>query len=176
MNFADPTQALRLRRQRAGLGMGASAGFTLLEMIIVLALMIILAGMAALSFTSLEEGKGVEVYGNKLARMAKRASRDAVIQGRPIVIGFEKKGFGFVNETAPGNDGYCSLPKDVKTGYQRWNGGKKWTTADGVVWTFFPSGICDALRFRFQASDGAMEMGFNPLTGSVVDQAVYLNP
>ena len=65
-------------------------GFTLLEMIIVLALMIVLAGMAALSFTSLEEGSGVEVYGNRLARMAKRASRDAVVQGRPIVIAFDQ--------------------------------------------------------------------------------------
>ena len=155
--------------------MASAAGFTLLEMIIVLALMIILAGMAALSFTSLEEGKGVEMYGNKLARMAKRASRDAVIQGRPIVIGFEKKGFGFVNETAPGSEGYCSLPKDAKVGVQRWNGGRKWAEADGTTWTFFPSGICDAKRFRFEASDGAMEMGFNPLTGSVVDQAVFLN-
>ncbi len=155
--------------------MASAAGFTLLEMIIVLALMIILAGMAALSFTSLEEGKGVENYGNKLARMAKRASRDAVIQGRPIVIGFEKKGFGFVNETAPGTEGYCSLPKDAKVGVQRWNGGRRWDPADGVTWTFFPSGICDAKRFRFEAADGAMEMGFNPLTGSVVDQAVFLN-
>jgi len=155
--------------------MASTAGFSLLEMIIVLALMIVLAGMAALSFTSLEEGKGVEMYGNKLARMAKRASRDAVIQGRPIVIGFEKKGFGFVNETAPGKEGYCSLPKDAKMGVQRWNGGKKFQPADGTTWTFFPSGICDAKRFRFEAPDGAMEMGFNPLTGSVVDQAVFLN-
>ena len=151
------------------------AGFTLLEMIIVLSLMIILAGMAALSFTSLEEGTGVEQYGNKLARMAKRASRDAVIQGRPIVIGFEKKGFGFVNETAPGKEGYCALPKGAKIGSQRWNGGKKFVEADGSSWVFYPSGICDALRFRIEAADGAMEMGFNPLTGSVVDQAVYLN-
>ncbi|MDB6074170.1 MAG: Prepilin-type N-terminal cleavage/methylation protein [Verrucomicrobiaceae bacterium] len=164
-----------LFRQRGGRGMDCAGGFTLLEMIIVLSLMIILAGLAALSFTSLEEGKGVEMYGNKLARMAKRASRDAVIQGRPIVIGFEKKGFGFVNETAPGNEGYCALPKDAKMGYQRWNGGKKFMAADGATWTFYPSGICDALRFRFEAADGAMEMGFNPLTGSVVDQAVFLN-
>lgn len=151
-----------------------SGGFTLLEMIIVLALMVVLAGMAALSFESLEEGGGVEVYGNKLARMAKRAARDAVIQGRPIIIGFEKNGFGFVNEQAPGNEGHCELPKGVKVGYQRWNGGKKFVEAEGYTWVFYPTGICDALRFRFETpADGAMEMGFNPLTGSVVDQAVY---
>ena len=161
-----------LLRQPRRFGRGAG-GFTLLEMIIVLALMIVLAGMAALSFDTLEEGNGVEQYGNKLARMAKRAARDAVIQGRPIVIGFEKKGFGFINETAPGSEGYCTLPKGAKMGYQRWNGGKKFFDADGTTWEFYPSGICDALRFRIETADGAMEMGFNPLTGSVVDQAVY---
>src|SRR3569623_2771491 len=101
--------------------------------------------------------------------MAKRGSRDAVIQGRPIVIGFEKGGFGFVNEQAPGHEGYCSLPKGAKVGVQRWNGGKKFVEADGTTWTFFPSGICDALRFRFESEEGSMEMGFYPLTGSLVD-------
>ncbi len=143
-------------------------------MIIVLALMITLAGMATLSFTSLEEGAGVEIYGNKLARMAKRASRDAVVQGRPIMIAFDKGGFGFVGETAPGKDGYCPVPKNVKVGVQRWNGGKKWDLALGTNWVFFPTGICDPLHFRLETPDGNMEMGFNPLTGSVIDQAVYL--
>ena len=143
-------------------------------MIIVLALMIVLAGMAALSFTSLAEGSGVEVYGNRLARMAKRASRDSVVQGRPIVIAFDKGGFGFVNEAAPGREGYCALPKNVKVGVQRWNGGKKFILAAGTNWVFFPSGIGDPLHFRFETPEGNMEMGFNPLTGSVVDQAVYL--
>ena len=166
MNFSHISRKHQGRRRWQG-------GFSLLEMIIVLALMIVLAGTAALSFESLEEGSGVEVYGNKLARMAKRAARDAVIQGRPIEIGFEKNGFGFVNEQAPGKEGYCALPKGAKVGYQRWNGGKKFVEADGYTWVFYPSGICDALRFRFETGEGAMEMGFNPLTGSVVDQAVY---
>ncbi len=177
MNVHSPRQASPIRRilGASAAGLRGNAGFTLLEMIIVLSLMIVLAGMAALSFSNMEEASGVEMYGNRLARMAKRASRDAVVQGRPITIAFSKEGFGFVGEIAPGKDSYCALPKDVKVGVQRWNGGKKYLVAAGTNWEFFPTGICDPLHFRFEAPDGAMEMGFNPLTGSVIDQAVYAN-
>ena len=62
------------------------AGFTLLEMIVVIALMVVIAGMAALSFNSLEGETPVEKPTNHLARMVRQASRAAVVQGRPIVI------------------------------------------------------------------------------------------
>ena len=95
-------------------------------------------------------------------------------RSRLRVVMFDKGGFGFVGETAPGKDGYCAVPKNVKVGVQRWNGGKKWDLALGTNWVFFPTGICDPLHFRFETPEGNMEMGFNPLTGSVIDQAVYL--
>ena len=47
------------------------AGFTLLEMIVVIALMVIIAAMATLSFVGLEGESEVEKPGNELARMVK---------------------------------------------------------------------------------------------------------
>ncbi len=149
------------------------AGFTLLEMIVVIALMVIIAAMATLSFVGLEGESEVEKPGNELARMVKQANRAAVVQGRPFVIAFEKDGFGFL-DGGGGADGHVTTPKGMKVSFQRWNGGKKWNSAEGLNWTFYPSGICDALRFKFEHPDGMVEMAFNPLTGSVSEEAAYL--
>ena len=148
-------------------------GFTLLEMIVVIALMVIIAGMAAVSFASLEGESPVEEPANHLARMVRQASRAAVVQGRPIVIAFDKKGFGFVNESAAGSQGRYSIPKGMKVSYQRWNGGRSWIPAEEFNWVFFPTGIADALRFRFDMPEGQAELAFNPLTGSVTDE-IYI--
>jgi type II secretion system protein H len=150
-----------------------SSGFTLLEMIVVIALMVIIAAMATLSFIGLEGESEVEKPGNELARMVKQANRAAVVQGRPFVIAFGKTEFGFLDGVG-GADGRVTLPKGMKVGFQRWNGGKKWNNAEGLNWTFYPSGICDALRFKFEHPDGMVEMAFNPLTGSVSEEAAYL--
>jgi hypothetical protein len=97
----------------------------------------------------------------------------AVVQGRPFVIAFEKDGFGCL-DGGGGADGHVTTPKGMKVSFQRWNGGKKWNSAEGLNWTFYPSGICDALRFKFEHPDGMVEMAFNPLTGSVSEEAAYL--
>lgn len=150
----------------------SAGGFTLLEMIIVIGLMVVLMGLAALSFASLEDNDPLTGPSDKLIRMAKQANRAAIVQGRPIVIAFDKGQFGFVGESA-GEDGSCPIPKEMKVNYQRWNGGRKFISATGVNWVFFPTGICDALRFQFVTTEGTVEVGFNPLTGSVTEQVSY---
>jgi type II secretion system protein H len=142
-------------------------------MIVVIALMVIIAGMAAFSFASLEGESPVEEPANQLARMVRQASRAAVVQGRPIVIAFDKTGFGFVNEASAGSKGRYSIPKGMKVSFQRWNGGRNWMPADELNWVFFPTGIADALRFRFDMPEGQAELAFNPLTGSITDE-IYI--
>jgi type II secretion system protein H len=149
-------------------------GFTLLEMIIVIGLMAVLMGLAALSFASIENTDELTGPSDKLIRMAKQANRAAVVQGRPIVIGFDKTQFGFAGGEG-GADGICQISKDMKVNWQRWNGGRKFSNATGLNWIFYPTGICDALRFQFVSSEGTVEVGFNPLTGSVTEQITYLN-
>lgn len=149
-----------------------SPGFTLLEMIAVIALMVIIAGMAALSFDSLEAESPVEKPVNHLARMVRQASRAAVVQGRPIVIAFDKQGFGFAGESSAGAEGHYAIPKGSKVSFQRWNGGRNWMPAETLNWVFYPTGIADALRFRFDMPEGQAEVAFNPLTGSVSDQVI----
>ena len=60
----------------------------------------------------------------------------------------------------------------MKVSFQRWNGGRNWNAADSLNWVFYPTGIADALRFRFDMPEGQSEVAFNPLTGSVTDQTI----
>jgi type II secretion system protein H len=150
----------------------SSSGFTLLEVLVVIALMIIFAGAVQLAFDSVEESP-LKEPADKLAVMVKQASRAAVVQGRTVAIGFDKEGFGFLGGVA-GSEGHVVLPKGMKVTFQPWNGGKKWLPANDLVWRFYSSGIFETLRFRFVHPEGSVEIAFNPLTGSVSEEAAYL--
>jgi type II secretion system protein H len=152
----------------------SGAGFTLIEMIIVLALIALIAAIGVTAFASLDSDSTVTKPSDALSVMVKQANRDAVNLGQPVVIAFRKEGFGFIAGGSGDAEGQFSLGKDTKIDFQRWNGGRKWNSAEGLNWTFYPTGICDALRFRFMSDLGTVEIAYNPLTGSISDQGVYM--
>ncbi len=143
-------------------------GFSLMEVIMVLAVIAMVVGLAIAMFVMADEDNGLKGPPEDLARMTKQASRSAVVLGRPVVIAFGKEGFTLI-----GGDGDASvLPEGMKVKYQRWNSGRRWYDTDNLNWTFFPSGICDALRFRFEGTKEVTEIAFHPLTGSITEQLV----
>lgn len=164
---------MKISHQRSRTWLGP-AGFSLLEMIIVIALIIIFVGAAQVSFEALTDDSPVKKPADQLAVMVKQASRAAVVQGQTVAIGFDKTGIGFLGNVASGGDGHVSLPKGMKVSYQPWNAGKKWLPANDLVWRFYSTGIFESLRFRFDHPEGSVEMSFNPLTGSVAEEAAYL--
>ena len=153
---------------------GRTYGFTLLEMIVVIALIVIIASIGAVSFAGFDSTPEVQKPADTLARMVKQASRAAVVNGQPVIIEFDEKGFGFVGGgAAEGESARFTYPKGLKVSDKRWNA-KGWGLAAGTNWTFYPTGISDALQFKFEAPDGVAEISFNPLTGSVNEQATYV--
>jgi hypothetical protein len=100
-----------------------------------------------------------------LAGMTKKASREAVVLGHPVSIAFTEKGFGMIG----GSGASSGLPEGMVVKYQRWNSGRRWFPTKNLNWRFYPSGISDALRFRFESSDRVVEMAFHPLTGSTTE-------
>ena len=103
-----------------------------------------------------------------LAGMTKKASREAVVMGHPISIAFGEKGITMIG----GSGDSSALPEGMVVKYQRWNSGRRWMPAKGLNWRFYPSGISDALRFRFESPNQVVEIAFHPLTGSITEQNV----
>ena len=175
----NPRCETRLRRERATAFSPFVArrlawvtpAFTLLEIMIVLAIMMMLTGLGfAFSFNMDDR---TDKPKDHLIRMARQASRSAIVQGHPVSISFSKKSFQVNNDTdgakaTEGNnkESSCPIPKGTVIDYQRWNGGARWQPSEGLVWTFYPTGISDALHFRIDDEEGRTLMKFNPLTGS----------
>lgn len=134
----------------------------------VLAVIAMVVGLSITLFVIADEDQGLKGPAEELARMTKQASRGAVVLGRPVVIAFGKDGFSLVGAEG----GQASLPEGMKVKYQRWNSGRRWYDTEHLNWTFFPSGICDALRFRFEGVNEVTEIAFHPLTGSITEQSV----
>lgn len=169
---SDSSQARRPRHRQAG-GRRHSRGFTLLEVIIVMMLITVFLSVAAMNFASLDSEEVARKPANELIRLAKQAVRASAVEGRPFIIQFDKTGFGVLGkEGAEG--GHVPLPEDTQIEILRW-GEKAWLPAEGQGWMFGANGLCEAIKVRFLSPAGIMEMGFNPLTGSPVDEK-YLNP
>ncbi len=145
-----------------------AAAFTLLEVIMVLAVIAMVVALSAAMFVASEHEDPLKGPPEDLRDMTKQASRSAVISGHSVVIAFSEKS---INLTGGSGDS-TSIPEGMKVKYQRWNGGRKWNDAKGLNWMFFPSGICDALRFRFEDDKQIVELAFHPLTGSITEQIV----
>jgi prepilin-type N-terminal cleavage/methylation domain-containing protein len=146
-------------------------GFTLMEMLVVLMLIMILTGIGSFSFGGFDAVPAIQHPIDKLADMAKTATREAVTQGRTIVIGFDKKGFAYYGEDAE-NDTRFTYPKGMKLGVKRWNSGKNFMPVEQLNWPFYATGVSEAYTFQFKSEEGVAEVSFNPLTGSVLNQSV----
>jgi hypothetical protein len=140
-----------------------------MEVIMVLAVIAMVVALAATMFVSASEDTGLQGPAEELAAMTKAASRSALVEGRPVVIAFEKKGFGMLSGAMQ-----ASLPEGSVVKFKRWNDGRRWKDAVGLEWYFYPSGICEALHFRFEEPSRVIEIAFNPLTGSITEQNVLL--
>ena len=148
----------------------AAAGFTLLEMIAVMALIVMMLSIAAFATRQVAPDPSVRQPGNELIRLAKTAVRAAAIQGRGFMLAFDKQGFALLGSEGGQNDRF-NLPKGMKVFIKRW-GARDWEPAEGHRWWFGMQGLCEPVSIRIAASDSALMMRFNPLTGTPVEEEV----
>lgn len=146
----------------------AAAGFTLLEMIAVMALIVMMLSIAAFATRQVAPDPSVRKPGNDLIRLAKTAVRAAAIQGRGFMLAFDKQGFALLGAEGGQND-RVNLPKGMKVFIKRW-GARDWEPAEGHRWWFGMQGLCEPVSIRIAAADSALMMRFNPLTGTPVEE------
>ncbi|MBB5036119.1 pilus assembly FimT family protein [Prosthecobacter dejongeii] len=145
-----------------------ASGFTLLELVAVMSIMMLVIGLGFASFSIFDDSDPFEKPAERLSLMSKFALNVAVLQHRTMTIAFDKKGFGVRGADMPGGS-YFTVPENMKVMVMRW-GGKDWEKAEGHTWIFGEQGICEPIRVRLQTnSAGSRELAFHPLTGALVD-------
>jgi type II secretion system protein H len=169
-------------------------GFTLLEMIVVLVIMAILAGLAMPSFQSAFTEQAVRRDAHQLALMVKTAMIQSAEQHRPYVIELTSTSMALhpVGEAAADPDASASTDdNDTSTTKSPMedvevtstldspnqllapdpNKPDKWVAMpDATQWIFEPGELCSAPRVRLTRGEAWLEMSFSALTGNVENE------
>lgn len=173
---------MRTARTRiASRGMGRLPdGYTLIEITLVIFIMALFIGIAAVSFAGLSGEQDLKKPASELEIMAREAVRRAGMYEQPQVIVFEKTGFAMryqEDASALASNGAdkniwvrrTEVPANMKILLKHW-GMKKWIPAAGERWIALPSGLCEPIQVRMELGRSYIEMEFNPLTGAIADE------
>ena len=165
-----------------------SSGFTLIEIVMVLALAAVLIGGAlGIMFNSSDE-KPLKNTSGEIELLAKRAHTISILHQTPYALEFRQ---GIVRllplaqagmdpkrvskdpvADAAGSDKnrQVVLEEGVNLEIRRWNT-EKWLgiAKDGVeIWRFDPDGLCEPLSIHIGYRNSWMEETFHPLTASSI--------
>lgn len=176
-------------------------GFSLLEMVIVLALIGLAIGGAITMFVVTSSERELKSAAGEVEMMAKKARMLAMVQQTPYAITFSEQSvrlgplaeagyteddlkarMDFENENR--SNGVAS-PKfspvreshryeEFIVGVRRW-GAVNWAEMrknDVQVWRFDPNGICEPVAVRMEYDKGWIEMEFHPLSASVRERSM----
>lgn len=175
----------------------ANSGFTLMEMLVSLFLIILIVTFAAVSVDSVSEEARLQRPATEVKSFAKRAVKSAVAEQRSYSVIFypsfflmretypemveEEQDFGF-NLFGDAEDEEAlrsivvykhELGDGVAVEVRRWNAAE-WVAPEEEEWVFEPSGLCEPLSVRFTRKGGYVEIDFNPLTAGVQDERLYI--
>lgn len=141
-------------------------GFTLLELVVTMAIMMMLLGIGVASFEAFDADE-FEEPAARLIQMSKLAHQAAVVRGQGMIIAFDKEGFVLLGDSST-IGGRFDVPKKLKMELMPW-GAKNWLKADEFYWRFGPQGVCEPMKVRFLSENGSREIAFHPLTGGPVE-------
>ncbi len=170
-----------------------SVGFTLIEIVMVLAIAaIVLGGAIGVMVYSSDERVLRETSG-EIEMMAKRARMVAILQQTPYALEFregvvrlmplaeagrdEEKTVGGHDiggreaETKPGERSEFTLDGSMKLFVRRWNSDSWLPAAKKAihVWRFDPNGLSEPLAIRLEYDESWSEDIFHPLTATIRD-------
>ena len=181
----------------AGGGLAGRSAFTLIELVLVIAVMLLAVGALIPLLSNRSDERNLKLAGDEIERMARQARTSAVYQGRAAHISLLEDGFQLVAgraadasagdparrglffteraaaATPPGEaaerPGY-SLPDGVAYRIRRW-GSEHWREPDGQQWVFQRSGLCEPLTLRIESGESWIELLFSPLTADVQEES-----
>lgn len=161
-----------------------SRGFTLVEMVITLAIISLLMTLALTSLSGLTHQKELEEPILKLQEFAKKARNLAILEQRPYQVEILPGGIalysGVTTAAASPMPGEAQAKPQSLVDQFTWEGNmtmnvRRWNMRDFAepgrhVWIFERSGLCEPLTARIQGENGFIEVSFNALDAHVEDK------
>lgn len=167
------------------------SGFTLLEIIIVLAVAaVVLAGAVGLMVYSTDE-RGLRRASGEIELFAKRARASAILRQTPYALQFREGSVRLLPLALAGSDRKTTaggreiggeetekpeydadefhIPADIELSVRRWNS-DKWLPARNQaihIWRFDPDGISEPVSVRLATGKSYIEDTFHPLTATI---------
>ncbi len=157
-----------------------AAGFTLLEMIIVLAVIALFSGLFAMRFGDSKAEASLTDASHHLRKMAHEAKSLSFTYKTDYFIVLESNSFR-LTQKRPIDEPLLGAASDGKSvnipagvNYQvRLPNQRKWQAPRGLAWHFRSSGLCDPLLVRFSSGTSYVALDFNVLTGRADETSFF---
>lgn len=164
-----------------------AGGFTLIEIVIVLALAAVLMGgaMGIMLFTSDE--RTLKNVSGEIELLAKRARTIAILHQTPYAIEFREGSVRLLplaqagpdekhasnemsDDSTSMKDRQIKLDSNVSVSIRRWNSDEWLNTIKNTVhvWRFDPDGLSEPISVRVNCGKSWMEDTFHPLTATAI--------
>lgn len=173
-----------MKRESSGGGSKARAGggFTLVEMVVVLAIMVLLTGFFMVRFNESPDEQMLVPVAEELKQMARRAVTEAAAyrEDYAILLAPEQlqlvrgQGAGAGAAVALEIESTLAIPADAVMS-ARWFGDLEWRPVEGQAWLFRSGGLCEPIEVRLESRRGKafVELAFDPLTGMAEEQSYF---
>lgn len=146
-------------------------GFTLLELVFVMAIIALVMGMSAFSLAEFEQNRSIDAARADLTFLVRQARQVASDTGETVWIVFEKNRFGLLDSRGPGAISW-SQGADIAVRLRR-VGERKWQQPELFFWEFTPRQLGEPLAVRLTGLQGAdLGLEFSPLSG----ESLLLDP
>jgi len=174
---------------------GRRAGFTLLEIVVVMGVVALLFTAGLVGFYLSDDDRQLREASQELEVLAKRARTIATLEQKPYAIEFhdgsvrlmpyaealldpterelmlEMREEGGEEVEPVSSKNSWSADEDMTLSIQRW-GSDEWSDVNRRnrhVWRFDPSGLCEPIAVRFDMERSWMLVRFHPLTAGIAD-------
>ncbi|MEO5713868.1 MAG: prepilin-type N-terminal cleavage/methylation domain-containing protein [Luteolibacter sp.] len=165
-----------------------SRGFTLLEIVIVLAIAAMVMGGAAGFMVYSSDERALRDVSGQIELLAKRARTTSILQQTPYALEFrpgivrmlplaeageiDKKYGKKQNLTASvDEDRQVNIRDEMSLSIRRWNSDKWLSVGKNSIhiWRFDPDGLCEPVSLRLSLDKSWMEDSYHPLTATIRD-------
>lgn len=175
-NSKSKTDSSRLSREHFRLIGVSHSAFTILEIVMVLAITILMLGMSIPAMDGMLRGEELRAPARELESMAITARCNSLAEQQPYQIIIRHNGFHL--EGPPDAKGEriladYQLPPGVTFEMAFWPE-EKWKKAATHIWYFSPTGLCEPIRVMFRKGDSYFSQKYSAITGWDQEESFFI--